>query len=183
MDVTDAQEMSRACLPPLWRTRAGIHEPHDGQGGAPLSRNFNFDTNVMPPEYVISFPCNVNVSASTFRDCKYDSLLTITCNQSLTSELCRSLYPDDLAARLGEKAVDVAVIAEVGVAVIGKLTERERARITDLEHDVSVQCGIPFVLVNVQVDLLRNRLHVYAPKHCATKALRVAQYRVDLAKA
>ena len=141
-----------------------------------LNRNFNFDMKVKPPEYVISFPCNVNIDDSY-------NLLTITCNHSLASELCRSLYPGDNSARLEQKAVEVAVIADVGIAVIGKLTERQRARITDLEHDVSVQCGVPFVLVHIQVDRLRNRLYVYAPKNCATKALKVAQYHVDLAKA
>ena len=150
-----------------------------------LSRNFNFDTCVKPPEYVISFPCDVrvNVSTSTFRERKYDNLLTIVCDHRLASEMCRSLYPEDLAVRLEERAVEVAVIADVGVAVIGKLTERQRVRITDLERDVSVQCGVPLVLVHAQLDLLRGRLLVYAPKHCTTKALRVAQYHVDLTRA
>ena len=139
-----------------------------------LSRNFNFDTSVKPHEYVISFPCNANVSASTFPQRKYDNLLTIKCIQ---------LHPEDLAVRRGEKAVKVAVIGDVGVAVIRKLTEKQQTRITDMEHDISVQCGVLSVLVHVQVDLLRNQLHVYAPKHCSPKAHEVVRHHVDLAKA
>ena len=139
-----------------------------------LNRNFNFDTSVKPCEYVISFPCNLKVGTSTFRECKYDSLLTIRCIQP---------HLEDLVDRFGVKAEKVAVIGDVGVAVIRKLSERQQTRITDMEHDVSVQCGVPFVLVHVQVDLLRNQLHVFAPKHCATKAQELVRHHVALAKA
>ena len=153
----------------------GNVEPHY------LNRNFNFDMNVEPPEYIISFPCNL--STSTFKECKYDNLLTIRCDSNLVVKMCELFYEDTLKARCGDKVIKAAVITDIGPAIINKLLEKQQQRIADMENDIHAQCSIPYVLVHVQVDQLRNELHVYSPKSCAEKAREVVQYHVDLVKA
>ena len=152
----------------------GNVEPHY------LNRNFNFDMNVEPSKYVLSFPCDV--SLWKFPENKHDNLLTIKCDPTMVQELCHSLYPDDLEAREKERAIKAAVITDIGTAVIKMLMEQQR-KITDMENDISVQCGIPHVLVHVQIDRLRNQLHVFVPETAAVKAQEVAQYHVDVIKA
>ena len=146
-----------------------------------LRRNFNFDTSPVPPEFLISLPC-YTCRTPGFRSDEPFNLLTMPGDPGLLSEICSKLYPEALAERLEERAVEVAVISDIGVALMRILTDQQQSRITDMEHDISVQCGVAHVLVHVQVNTLRSRLHVFTPAGHAHKAHQVARYHVEVAR-